>query len=291
MVALKTKDRDILDNFKVGTKVPDWYLNGSYEKPKEIYYIKVPNLSSWHNFMLTAKIDSNSDDSQKNEGCSRKNSWSGAKDWNDYVDILDNGDNEVVKLIKTDLKVAVDDLHKRHEKVIKAYKFDVTGEQFDIGLVLSGVPEAWLEPIIEEEEVNQVTIKIDLTFNSGVKNRDIVKNASKLLAIATVLEELGVQVRVECYNFPIEYDSSARNRVIIIENVLKDYDEPINYRKLSSYLTTAQFRRGGLRMIEQMAGQSVAGGYGYQDHCEGVIRIDDEKAIEQFEREVFKDEK
>ena len=36
MVAFKTEDRDILNNFRVGTKLPEWYVNGSEEKPKEV---------------------------------------------------------------------------------------------------------------------------------------------------------------------------------------------------------------------------------------------------------------
>jgi len=291
MKMVDIEDTNIKKYFKVIKQEPKWLdvdtvaTTGNI-KYNEYLYLKVNSLLAWSKYMHSPIKHKAWVASQRTEDKDRKKAWSGATSYNDYLDIINNGDDEVMNKIKIETKDAVSDIYKKHEKTIHSYKFDVVGEQFDIGLVLSGVPEVWLEPIIEDEVVTKVSIKIDLTFHSGVKTATVIKNASRLLGIAKVLEDMDVQVKIEAYNFMNNYDNKNRKRLLIVENLVKDFNEPINYRKVSSYITTAQFRRGCFILMEQLA-ETLSDDYGNQTHCKNIIRIDDDREVTKFENKVF----
>ena len=175
------------------------------------------------------------------------------------------------------------------KKEIKGYKFDVSGEFFDIGLVLSGVPEAWLEPDYSEREVPRIVMRIDMGFTANVNSSTVINNGAKLLGIAKVLEDMGVEVQVELYGFQSGWRNmnGGENETLVISLVAKGFNEPINYKKLSSLLTTAHFRRGIFKVMESIGGKEVNGGYGNQDQIDGFVRIREKIEVERLEKEIF----
>lgn len=272
--------------FKTMCKKPEW-LDSKILKNRSVRYLQLGSVLNFCKFM-SEDIDKYKDKpSMKSYPENNKNDyWAGTKDWDSFLDLLENGDENVMKQIKIDTKKAINDLYKKYEEVIVGYKFDVTGMVFDIGLVLTGVPEVWLEPEVEEEEKPRVTIRIDGGFLQDIKSSDVVKNSARIIAIGKVLEDMGVQVQVEQYNFQIDWKrDDPENEMLVTSMVLKAFDEPINYKKLSSVVTPAYFRRGFFKIMETLSEMSL--GYGRQEHLGGFVRIDDSRAIDRLEKTLF----
>jgi hypothetical protein len=273
-------------HFKTMGKCPEWFevdkkLTNGESSYKEMIYLKTKSLVEWHNFMLTNEDDNST--SRRTDAIR----WSGTYDWNEYLGLLDNGDKSVMKAIKDTTNKATKELSKKHEKVIARYKFDVVGEQFDVGLVLSGVPEVWLEPEFEEQEVPQVTLKLNLTYKAVVNQKDIIENAGRILGIAKVLETMGVQVKIEGFNIFNSYDIEHMDRVLMLETTIKDFDEPINFKKVSAFTSPAQFRRGGF-YIQDLVTDKLDFGRGNQTHLKNTVALYDTKEINKLEESIFK---
>ena len=212
--------------------------------------------------------------------------WSGSKTYDDFLDILDKGDDNVMSMMKdaTGKEVAI--LAKKYEEEIAVYKFDVSGQFFDVGLVLTGVPETWLEPEIEEKEKVQVEINIDGAFNAWFNKDKIVKAGSRILAMVKLLEELDVQVKLRIISGNEGYNTAREN--LYVSTLIKDFDEPINYKKVSALLSPTYHRRGTFKVIEYTAGHSIGDGYGYPKHDSKIIQLDDKCDIDRLEETLFK---
>lgn len=270
--------------FKSVKNEPKW-LKGTSLPHDRVRLVQIPSLRAWHNFMHEAESEEGTRNAS-HEG----SSWAGTKDWDAYIELLDKGDEQVMSKIKTETKHQVRELEKRYEKEIKGYKFDVAGEFFDIGLVLSGVPEAWLEPELAEREIPRIVMRIDMGFTAGVRSEDVINNGAKLLGMAKVLEDMGVEVQVELYGFQSRWrhgTKNAKQETLVTSLVAKGFNEPINYKKLSSLLTTAHFRRGIFRVMEVIGGKELGSGYGNQDYVDGFVRIRNRDEVDRLEKEIF----
>ncbi|OQX58595.1 MAG: hypothetical protein B5M52_05155 [Helicobacteraceae bacterium 4484_230] len=217
--------------------------------------------------------------------------WSGTFTWEEYIDLLDNGDKEVMKKLKIITNKTTGDLHKKYKDVISSYQYDVTGEFFDIGLVLSGVPEVWLQPVIEQEEKQRIDIIINGSFDSAQKKDTITENIGYLLGLLKVLEECGVETSVKMIAGVQNYwERSRTNKSIILITTVKQYDEPINFKKVSALISPTYLRRGMFKIEEVTAKMNLAGGYGKPMKFKGTIEIHHKRDIEALEKRIFKEE-
>jgi len=158
--------------------------------------------------------------------------------------------------------------------------------EFDVGLVLTGVPEAWLEPDNIEEEKVRVEIIINGTFHSGVSKNDVVKGAGRILAIIKILEDNDVEVKLKIVSCINRYNHSSENLYVATD--VKDYDEPINYKKASALLSPTHLRRGMFKVMELTAKQKLDSGYGCPREVGGFIEIHKNKSIDALEKRLFK---
>lgn len=250
---------------------------------KESVFVDLGNLGQFKRWSI-----SNRANQKKGLNSSMKNdSWSGTDTWEDYETLLTEGDENVMKKIKTDTQKEIAELGKKYKEEIIAYKFDVTGEFFDVGLVLTGVPETWLEPEITKEEVVRVSININGAFSAGVNEKTIVKSASRILSMIKILEDHGVEVALKMVNANYDVCNGKRLALTTMINI-KDYDEPINYKKVSALLTPAHHRRGVFKVLELGCEGEVTGGYGAPVPPLGLIALDDKAGIDALERKLFK---
>jgi len=271
---------------KVLHKLPD-YLDeksviGASQGTKKITCLDLGNLSNLKRFMV--KYNDHKNKAINNSHTPR--AWAGTDTWEEYLELLENGDEVVMKKIKISTDKQVAELGKKYEDVIKRYRFDVTGEFFDVGLVLSGVPECWLIPEETPEEILQIDILINGAFSNGFNQKKIVKSSVRLIAMAKILEDNGVQVGMKLVNNNASYDGDY-NETLITTITLKGYDEPISYRKMSALLTPAHHRRGLFKIME-VASDYVNSGYGSPVPIKGLISLDDERAIDKLEHKLFK---
>lgn len=276
---LITKHKDKTDKwFKTLSVEPDFMKGLNMSKifrHSETVMLECKSLEAWNRFMHESGKGSDS-------GQWSGNLWSGTQTWEQYLELLEKGDDNVMKKIKVETDKALHELEKKYKEVVKNYKYDVAGEFFDIGLVLSGLPECWLEPIIETEEgeVHRITMRINMGFRSGTNSEEVINNGARLLSMAKMLENMGAEVSIELYNF-----ADGWYNVNLVHSLLaKDFDEPINYRKLSSLLTTAYQRRGSFRVREVINGNT---GVGASQFPEGFTAISNTSSVDRLEAELF----
>ncbi len=284
-VKLVTSNSDRVKGLKTLNKVPE-SLKGIDFKNERVRIIDAGNLWSFKKFM-TSNTDQKRDDdsdSSRSEGM-----WSGTKTWATYLDLLNDGDKELIASIKTNTKKAVADLSKRYKDVINNYKFDVTGQFFDVGLVLSGVPESWLEPEIDEEEITKIDLVLDGAFHASFDKDTLSRNISRILAMVKILEDNGVEVGIKLISGNQSWDGAHREDLVVLTHI-KNYDEPINFKKITSLLTPAYHRRGIFKIIEMQADR-VGNGYGRPRHYEGAIALLKTYEIDALEDRLFKGEK
>ena len=244
--------------------------------------VDLGNLTNLRKFMKThAEAKKSGKSSMKYSG----DGWSGTKTWDGYEDLLENGDENVMKKIKVETGLKVKELSKKYEEVIHNYRFDVSGQFFDVGLVLTGVPESWLDPEVEPEEVLRVDIVINGAFNAGVDANKIVTASSRLLAMTKILEDNGVQVSLKMVNNNVAYNYDCERSLLSVIT-LKDYSEPINYRKLSAIMSPAHHRRGLFKIMEASC-DKINGGYGSPRPLKGMIELGDRRAIDKLEHRLF----
>ena len=283
-----TENKERLAPFKTLSKLPSW-LSDNKDMPKNatVRYVDLGSTQTFKRFMSVHTDETgNKDHSLRTDG----KKFTGVDTWADYLELLEVGDEKVIKKIKADTKTQVNDIMKTYKEELNGYKFDVEGQFFDIGLVLANVPECWLEPEYAPKEQVQVELLLDGSYNCGVNKNTIIKNAARILAIAKILEDHDVQVNIKMINGMKEWDTDRYNEIMITVMTLKDYNEPINYKKLSSFITPAHFRRGIFRIMEFQS-DDLAYGYGCQQNFSDMVKLHDAKTIDAIEKKLFKKDK
>lgn len=240
---------------------------------------KFDNLADYRRTMLD---ETGEDYTQLSE---RADDWHGSDTWEDFLDLLDNGDYEITKQIKADTQKAVKEYSKKYEKQLIKYNFDVTGEFFDIGLVMTGVPEAFLTPEYGEVEKPKVDVTINGSFPDGTALKTVIANASKILGICKILEDNDVLVSIKCVTGAKKFTTNGTN--LIMECPVKAYDEPINFNKCSAILSPTFLRRAGFKLMEKIAGDDLRHNYGQIIDVDESLRLNKNDDIEIFEDMIF----
>jgi hypothetical protein len=129
-----------------------------------------------------------------------------------------------------------------------------TGLFFDVGLVLAGEPEAWLQ-VVETDETAKgsqlVTIGLNCTVSAGVSPSIIRQRGAAVLALVQLLEQAGRSV---CVKVGISLsDSLERSPAYSLKAslVLKAFGEALDADKLAFWLVCEDaFRRCWFRIME-----------------------------------------
>jgi len=216
----------------------------------------------------------------------RMDKWHGTETWGEFMELLSYGDDKITDKIKVATGKAVKEYQNKYEKVLTNYKFDVVGEFFDIGLVMQGVPETWLNPEFEEAEKPKADITINGSFPDGTDLDNIIANASKILGMAKILEDNDVMVSIKVVTGGEKFMTG--DKTLYMETMVKAYDEPINFSKCSSLLSPTYLRRGWFKMAEKTAGNKIRSNYGKIINVDGALELRNDNSIRDFERKVFK---
>ena len=68
-----------------------------------------------------------------------------------------------------------------------SYKWDVVGELFDIGAVLSGEPECWLQP--EQNQVKRlIKIAVSTDYSGSITEQQIINRGAAIVALVDALQ-------------------------------------------------------------------------------------------------------
>ena len=217
----------------------------------------------------------------------RNDIWTGTETWAEFETYLEEGNKEATKSIKEYTKLYVDKFEQLYTSNI-GYEFDVTGEFFDIGAVMVGEPEAWIKQIeIKDEKFIEINIQGTYPHNA---NLEIVKqNASKLLAIASVLDSQGFSVRLNMVFRQKKCAKRGKVKNLDVFIPIKDYNQPFDYKKMGILVGVPFFRRGIFRVLEIEFGNNLSDNYGAMNAKDGDISLVSDSDISDLERMLSND--
>jgi len=226
-------------------------------------------------------LDLNSDKPSRECLQSKDEEFFGTYNWKEFEEYLSTGNKDATKEIKDYTKKYVDLFE---EQIINTtyYAMDVVGDFFDIGAVLSGLPEAWLKEVTVKDD-KFIILNIQGSYSHKADLGIVKKNASKLLAICSILEEQGFLVEINVV-FAFR-KSGGKNTSCKVVMKVKGYDDFIDFKKFGIILGIPFFRRGILRLLEIEYKRKLVANFGTPDFSNkeliNLVLDKDIKALEQ----------
>jgi hypothetical protein len=210
------------------------------------------------------------------------------KSWGDFEDYLQEGNKDITSELKEHTKFYVDKFEQQIA-MTSSYKFDVTGDFFDIGAVMIGEPEAWLQEIKIEDE-RFITLDIQGVYDHRTDLAMVRKNGAKVFAMATVLEQQGFAVKINMH-YSTNNSGNYGTKYSTCINV-KNYDGVLDFKKFGILLGVPFFRRGILRSLEIEYGVDTNVTFGAPQYgaVDGEIRLDNTADIDLLERKLKNEE-
>lgn len=264
------------------------YLNKNELKELggSIRILEIPSLEEFKIFCNTNTDFRSKEGNQSMAIRDEKANWAGTQTWDEFLVLLEKGDDKVIKSIKISTNKQVNELASKYKEILTNFKFDVTGQFFDIGLVLQGIPETWLEPENEEKEVIRIDVILNISLSASDDKNEVIRNASKVIAMSKILETHGIEVSIKGVIAQRGYRISNDENLITIMDI-KRYDEPVNYQKLSILLSPAYFRRGIFKLMEVVS-NDVRGGYGRPIKFKEFTSLSSAKSVNELEGRLFR---
>lgn len=111
--------------------------------------------------------------------------------------------SDAMKLAATGWHVGTDDILNKldaikHDETMeqRGYQWDVVGQQFDIGAVLSGEPECWLKEDYQPTR-KFVSICINLSLSGGISENALTRRGAAVIALVDKLQDEGYIVELK----------------------------------------------------------------------------------------------
>jgi hypothetical protein len=210
-----------------------------------------------------------------------KSDWSGVSSWEQFEEYLDNGNPDITDEVRKQSKYYIDKFEEMFVETSQ-YQFDVVGEFFDIGAVMVGEPEAWIKEIKVKDE-KFIELNIQGTYQDGTDLAMVRKNASKVFAIASVLEMKGFLVKINMIYSSLKSNVKKPSEVSTVTIKVKGYDQTLDYKKFGILLGTPMFRRGYLRLLEIEFGEYCKPSYGIANSQSGWINLNRTSEVDKLE--------
>ena len=136
--------------------------------------------------------------------------FSGVINFNDALNLALHGWKEGVN----ELKATLDEVKASGEIITTGYDFNVSGDFFDVGLVCSGSPECWLEPV-ESNVVNCYKIRVDCCYSHEITQKQINNRGAAICAIVDALCSQGHLVEIEAVVYVKVIDKKRKKDLYI----------------------------------------------------------------------------
>lgn len=123
--------------------------------------------------------------------------------------------------------------------------FDVTGEMFDMGRVMGGEPECWMQWVDGQEDGGKpIHIVSNGFISSGINHDAIMMRGAALTALIIVLEAAGRPCRIEVAGTGQDgYGRRSDAPILEPRIILKDYYDPIQIDAVAYALIHPSFFR------------------------------------------------
>lgn len=248
------------------------------------HFDHVVTVDTLHGLKLWMQENENRPQANKHSSISYGDeAWYGTISIDAWYEVMQKGDKHVMKLIK-EAKEKTD--KQLMDTVVSGYRYDVEGLFFDIAKVLSGEPECWLNPI-KQDEPKEIVLKISTSANNTVSADKIARGAGQILGIVNKLEQDGFKVKLENWLYSERCTSRGPSKNHLTVVVVKDFNDTINYAKMSAIVSPSLQRRGVFMIREQMLGKNMTRGYGHTKPLNGVTTVYDENAMRELTNSLF----
>jgi len=205
---------------------------------------------------ITARHDFNSNCASQDSYTRPENSWDLNAGWDGAVNMVRTGWHEGTK----DVLARLEQVKHSLAEEFSGYRMDVTGQFFDVGLVVSGEPECWFQE--EHEPIRKIAkIAVNATASCGT-NANVIKNrGAAIVALADHLQQVGWIVELSVFFVALGHRDRDNNKNTIIRI---DVDtKPIDIDELAFLVAhPAGFRRIGFAAEEAANANGNLGGYG-----------------------------
>jgi len=119
----------------------------------------------------------------------------GVKTFDQALEIMKHGWPEGIAEARRFANMAVDKLVPHMVQGMQIVQ-DVTGAAYDVGALVSGVPEAWYAPMELEKSKPCVSIMVDAFISYGVTQDALIKRGAATIALVMALQRAGYAVEV-----------------------------------------------------------------------------------------------
>jgi len=153
------------------------------------------NFESWTEFVQFADSRKLAKGSRNSSRMTDKPLWYGTKTFEDILPLANSGWPEGTEKVKELSAKLMDKVTSLVEH--QSLQYDVTGNDFDIPMVLQGIPEHWftMQSRIEQGQGNRVIhIVYNATASSGISAETITAKGAAVAALIESLEYAGIRV-------------------------------------------------------------------------------------------------
>lgn len=148
-----------------------------------------------------------------------------------------------------------------------SYEFDVTGENLDVGVYMSGDPECFMQEVPRPSAFGKlIRIGVSITHSVSVEADEILNRGLAIMALVDNLEAMGYSCAIDVLQLT---KSNAVNGNLAVITTIKEQGDALNKEGVVYTLAhPAFFRRIQFRMLELLGGaranaESDSLGYGY----------------------------
>lgn len=224
----------------------------SNEKARMLVAESAVDLFNW----IKERHDFNNSCASQDSNHKPEQSWDMSAGWSGAVDMVNRGWNEGTK----DVLARLDQVKHSLEEQFTGYRMEVTGQFFDVGLVVSGEPECWFQE--ETEPIRKVAkIAVNATASCGTSANLIRNRGAAIVALADHLQQVGWIVELSVFFVALGHANRDNNENTIIR--IDVPTRPVDIDELAFLVAhPAGFRRLGFAAEEAVNCNQNLGGYG-----------------------------
>ena len=254
-------------------------MHNRYSTGAGMLYTKIKSsfqLEKWLNDEMQTSTDQNSSKSG-DDGFTASDSIEHA------LDILKNGDPDMLKQIEDEAKEKVAEHFNLINKPIGVER-DVEGMFFDVGLHLEGEPEAFFKSSDELVRDKCMTIDVLANYSCNTSASRIQRNIVNLMAAIQILEMSGHRIGINMWWISKQDDGYSNSA---ISYAVKGQRQALNVRRLVGTAHPSFFRRLVFRIRELTNtadygyGQSFVTFVNSSDR-ENAIALEDDHSVMEF---------
>jgi hypothetical protein len=157
--------------------------------------------------------------------------------WAECVEAVDEGWMDGLKKIRESVSLVGISGHGGTE-----FRYDVEGVMFDMGRVMEGHPECWMNEFIEDEQAGHksVRIMINASCSAGVSSDSVFNRGAVIVSIVDQLEARGIRVEIWVVDVSHCYGVS---KCLYNTVCVKKFDEALNLEKFAFQCANSDYQR------------------------------------------------